>query len=604
VTVAIGNEISIEASPAASASSLGGSGRAGGLLTGASHISDRPAAGLEGGPSAQSFRARWQSEIAAMHSVGQGDDEDKQTAAGNAEGATGREAKSGFLPGFAGGNVSVSRQAAGANGSMSATAARNPAGNSAIRNSEIDGQDDALPETGPGGSAKSSESKETQNNREARKREDTRGQAKDGAQSDAASIQPMTGTSMEMMLVVVPQQQIQISALFGTSTPTGPLGASAAGESAGNTKTKMAVEGGVRANAHPGQAARPLRGLAPGGGISAADGRPATVTSGEDLGEDNVRGAARSDPEAGLRDESPSGDGTGGGEQKLALPAETLQSAHTQTAADGFAGAQADTGQSTAAAASIGAADSSRAAAPASRPRRSSNAGPGVGQSPGQIPVPAAGERSASQGHEGGMAIAPAMGVAGATHGAGTAAGAPGSGSENGLGKSADETFAAMDAQANGLEATWVHAGPHQAEAGFQDPALGWVAVRAEMGAGGGVHAAIVPGTADAAQTLGGHMAGLSAHLAEQRVGVSSVSMNSPGVAPELAGGGAGQNGGQYGAGSGQNQGQQHPAGPGAVYAMPSVASASGARETARLDGTQPAAATSGMRGRHISVVV
>ena len=75
---------------------------------------------------------------------------------------------------------------------------------------------------------------------------------------------------------------------------------------------------------------------------------------------------------------------------------------------------------------------------------------------------------------------------------------------------------------------TWSHTGPRQAEAGFEDPALGWIGVRAEM-SGGGVHAEVVPGSAGAALELGRQMEGLHSYVAEQRMPVDSLSMASSG---------------------------------------------------------------------------
>lgn len=101
----------------------------------------------------------------------------------------------------------------------------------------------------------------------------------------------------------------------------------------------------------------------------------------------------------------------------------------------------------------------------------------------------------------------------------------------------ARETFAALDGEPRAAGTTWIHAGAQRAEAGFQDPALGWVAVRADLGAGG-VHASILPGSADAAQTLGGHLAGLHAHLADEQIPVQSLSMR---ASADGAGAGLGQ---------------------------------------------------------------
>jgi hypothetical protein len=91
----------------------------------------------------------------------------------------------------------------------------------------------------------------------------------------------------------------------------------------------------------------------------------------------------------------------------------------------------------------------------------------------------------------------------------------------------ARETFAAID---NGMspDATgWTHIGAHRAEAGIQDPALGWIGVRAE-GSASQVHATLIPGSADAAQALSGHMAGLTAFLADAHTPVQSLQVALP----------------------------------------------------------------------------
>lgn len=110
------------------------------------------------------------------------------------------------------------------------------------------------------------------------------------------------------------------------------------------------------------------------------------------------------------------------------------------------------------------------------------------------------------------------------------------------------ETFAALDSEAAPGTPTWIHAGAQRAEAGFQDPALGWVGVRADTGAGG-VHASLVPGSADAAQALGGHLAGLNSYLAEHHTPIETLTL----AAPE--GRWAGPAGNQD-ASQGMNQGQ------------------------------------------------
>lgn len=90
------------------------------------------------------------------------------------------------------------------------------------------------------------------------------------------------------------------------------------------------------------------------------------------------------------------------------------------------------------------------------------------------------------------------------------------------------ETFAALDSGAAPGPPTWTHAGGRQAEAGFRDPALGWVGVRAEM-SGGGVHAALVPGSPEAAQELGRQMEGLHTYLAARHPSVESLALATPG---------------------------------------------------------------------------
>jgi hypothetical protein len=117
------------------------------------------------------------------------------------------------------------------------------------------------------------------------------------------------------------------------------------------------------------------------------------------------------------------------------------------------------------------------------------------------------------------------------------------------------EPFAAIDAGFVQARPTWIHAGAKQAEAGYQDAALGWVGVRAEV-SGGSIHAALVPGSADAAQALSGHMAGLNAYLTDHHAGVEKLTLA---AAPQEQstdsgmGQGSSQNMQQ---GTGQNSGQ------------------------------------------------
>lgn len=105
------------------------------------------------------------------------------------------------------------------------------------------------------------------------------------------------------------------------------------------------------------------------------------------------------------------------------------------------------------------------------------------------------------------------------------------------------DAFAALDEVTTpAVTPTWVHAGAQRAEAGYQDPALGWVSVRADLG-GGGVHASLVPGSADAATALDGHLAGLNTFLTEHHTGLAAVTVSAPEV--RWGDAGTGQNTGQ-----------------------------------------------------------
>ena len=128
----------------------------------------------------------------------------------------------------------------------------------------------------------------------------------------------------------------------------------------------------------------------------------------------------------------------------------------------------------------------------------------------------------------------------------------PGSGGRSGP----DEAFSALDA-VGANRVTWVHAGKQQAEAGFEDPRLGWVSVRADV-SGGAIHAALVPATADAAQVMGGHLDGLNSYLSEHHAAVETITLAAPGGSAHESGepGSQGQ-GMQQRDGSGQGSSQQ-----------------------------------------------
>lgn len=116
---------------------------------------------------------------------------------------------------------------------------------------------------------------------------------------------------------------------------------------------------------------------------------------------------------------------------------------------------------------------------------------------------------------------------------------------------SSADSFSAIDAPPIPAIAKWTLTGTHQAEAGFQDPALGWVAIRAQ-GCAGVIHAAIVPSAPEAAQVLGEHLAGLNAHMAHQSPQIGPIS-----IAVADAGTGQTMNGGE-----GQSSQQRHQSAP------------------------------------------
>jgi hypothetical protein len=124
------------------------------------------------------------------------------------------------------------------------------------------------------------------------------------------------------------------------------------------------------------------------------------------------------------------------------------------------------------------------------------------------------------------------------------------------------EAFATLDSAGAPAATAWIHAGTQQAEAGYQDPALGWVSVRADLN-GGGVHAQLVPGSADAAQALSSHLSGLNAYLAEHHTPVETLTL----AAPESGSSGLGSG---QGTGEGMQQGAGQQSAQGADASTPS----------------------------------
>ena len=179
-----------------------------------------------------------------------------------------------------------------------------------------------------------------------------------------------------------------------------------------------------------------------------------------------------------------------------------------------------------------------------------------------------------------------------------TNGGSAGSPTGTAAGSAAHETFAALDADIRTGTPTWTHAGARHAEAGFQDPALGWVGVRADA-SGSSVHATLMPGSAEAAQTLGGHMAGLNSYLAEEHTHIETLTL----VTPEgrEAAQGAGQNAGQ---GMNQSAGQNHSSEQSNPEPMMPAVAADLARKQPELTSNPGrSAGIPGHESSHISVI-
>jgi hypothetical protein len=161
-----------------------------------------------------------------------------------------------------------------------------------------------------------------------------------------------------------------------------------------------------------------------------------------------------------------------------------------------------------------------------------------------------------------------------------------------------EETFARLDADSAPRSIHWVQAGAHHAEAGYLDPALGWVGVRAES-TGGGVHAAVLPGSPEAAQVLGGHLGGLNAFLAQQHGPHATATM----AAPQDGRYGAGaEQGHSAGGGGGRDDGAgEDRARTGRENDLSLRTAASAPRVVDRSIGSDPSAIR--RAGTHVSVM-
>jgi hypothetical protein len=192
-------------------------------------------------------------------------------------------------------------------------------------------------------------------------------------------------------------------------------------------------------------------------------------------------------------------------------------------------------------------------------------------------------------------AMRAAQGVHGIVHAASEHANGSIAGASNTApGTAARYTFAALDSGSSVGAPNWIHAGGRQAEAGFQDPALGWVGVRADL-SGGSVHAAVIPASAEAAQVLSTHLQGLGNYLAEQHTPASVTISNE----------------GESGLGPALDQGQRH--GPDQQQRaetpanMQSTAPGNSTRQSSGHEvgtgGVDMIAPIGGTQGTHISVM-
>ncbi len=159
--------------------------------------------------------------------------------------------------------------------------------------------------------------------------------------------------------------------------------------------------------------------------------------------------------------------------------------------------------------------------------------------------------------------------------------------------ESATETFQALDTAGSRGQFTWTRAGAHEAEAGFNDPVLGWVAVRAEPRSGG-VQASVLVSSAESASALSGELSGVQAHLAERQISVHSVTVGTDGGTGMAWGGSSGE--GSHSREQGQAVPPQIKDNPWSWQGRSS--------EPAATEADRVAIPAAGSLGRHISVRV
>lgn len=173
-------------------------------------------------------------------------------------------------------------------------------------------------------------------------------------------------------------------------------------------------------------------------------------------------------------------------------------------------------------------ANAEEAAMPAVKPATRRGSAWGPAEEAGRSSIPAA--------HAHAAGLEAANGATGWTGGGAATNGARSDGPSTSPPPAGGESVAALDGESR-VQPFAIHGSSRHAEAGFQDSALGWIGVRAALG-GGGIHAAVVPDSAAAAEVLATHMAGLHSYLDRHQSAVETLTMAAPGS-------GDGQNRGQ-----------------------------------------------------------
>ena len=163
---------------------------------------------------------------------------------------------------------------------------------------------------------------------------------------------------------------------------------------------------------------------------------------------------------------------------------------------------------------------------------------------------------------------------------------------DSGSSQPARDPFPLLDADPGQPATRWTHASARQVEAGYQDPALGWVSVRADA-TPGGLHASVLPSSPEAAQALGAHLSGLNSFLADQHGGSVTASLASPDGSSSAAG----QNGH---AGAGQQNSSGEPST--AQQASASSSSSSSSFLAGNVQGN-PSPVPASTHNGHISVI-